>query len=179
MSTSLPPVTLVLGGARSGKSRYGERLAAQSGLTPVYVATAEAFDAEMDERIGEHKARRGAQWRNVEEPLELLAALKANAQADKCLLVDCLTLWVTNCMLAERDPVTACQSLVEALPSLPGPVIFISNETGLGIVPDNAMARRFRDMAGLVNQAIAAAADRVVFIAAGLPIVLKPSPSTL
>lgn len=175
---TLAPVTLVLGGARSGKSRHGETLAESSGLAPVYVATAQAFDAEMEARIGDHRERRGERWQNVEEPLELTTALRRHAGADKCLLVDCLTLWVTNLMMAERDAVKECALLAEALPSLPGPVIFVSNETGLGIVPDNALARQFRDTAGLVNQKIAAAADHVVFVAAGLPLVLKQPPST-
>jgi adenosylcobinamide kinase/adenosylcobinamide-phosphate guanylyltransferase len=170
----LSKITLVLGGARSGKSRHAEALVTESGLKPVYLATAQAFDDEMRARIAEHRARRGGEWDCVEEPLELERALISAAGEGRCVLVDCLTLWTTNLMLAERDAVAECQALAARLPGLPGRVVFVSNEVGLGIVPDNAMARRFRDLAGTVNQAIAAAADEVFFVAAGLPLRLKP-----
>ncbi len=168
---ALPPVTLVLGGARSGKSLYAEGLVAAQGRA-VYVATAEARDAEMAERIRRHRERRGAAWQTVEEPLELAAAIRDNPSG-KPLLVECLTLWLSNIMEAGRDVDAEGRALVEALGGLEAPVVLVSNEVGLGIVPDNAAARAFADAAGRLNQAVAAAADRVVFVAAGLPMVLK------
>ncbi|HUA51438.1 MAG TPA: bifunctional adenosylcobinamide kinase/adenosylcobinamide-phosphate guanylyltransferase [Candidatus Sulfotelmatobacter sp.] len=168
------PLTLVLGGARAGKSTYAEGLIAPDDRSAgLYLATAEPGDAEMAERIAQHRARRGAAWTTVEEPLELERALRAHARADRPILVDCLTLWLTNLMLAGRDPATATATLIDTLPRLAGPVVFVSNEVGLGIVPDNALARRFRDAAGRLNQAVAAACQRVVLVAAGLPLVLK------
>lgn len=144
-----------------------------SGLQPVYLATAQAFDGEMQDRIALHIDRRGPAWRTVEEPLDLRRVLMAEALPANALLVDCLTLWTTNLMMAEADLAEAFEELVAALPSLSGPVVFVSNEVGLGIVPDNAMARAFRDHAGRINQMVAAAASQVYFIAAGLPMVLK------
>jgi adenosylcobinamide kinase/adenosylcobinamide-phosphate guanylyltransferase len=170
-----PGVTLVLGGARSGKSAFAEKLVEASGLAPVYLATGQAFDGEMNERIALHQGRRGPQWRTVEEPLELREAMLRAAAADRVLLVDCLTLWVTNLMMAGRDIDAECASAVSVLDELAGPAVFVSNEVGLGIVPDNAMARAFRDHAGRVNQAFASAAQNVFFVAAGLPMQLKPS----
>ncbi|MCU0790338.1 MAG: bifunctional adenosylcobinamide kinase/adenosylcobinamide-phosphate guanylyltransferase [Nitratireductor sp.] len=164
---------LVLGGARSGKSAFAERAVENGGLSPVYLATGQAFDGEMENRIAIHRHRRGPQWRTVEEPLALGETLLRECAPDRAILVDCLTLWVTNLMMAERDVDTACAELVRILPELKGPAVFVSNEVGLGIVPDNAMARAFRDHAGRVNQAVAAAAQDVIFIAAGLPLVLK------
>jgi adenosylcobinamide kinase/adenosylcobinamide-phosphate guanylyltransferase len=164
--------TLVLGGARSGKSAHAERLVEAAG-GGTYLATAEALDREMAERVAHHRARRGDLWRTVEEPLDLVGALQASAVAGRPVLVDCLTLWVSNLMFAERDLETETARLVAALPGLAGPVVLVSNEVGLGIVPDNALARRFRDAAGRLNQAVAAQCDRVLFIAAGLPLVLK------
>ncbi|WP_119458951.1 bifunctional adenosylcobinamide kinase/adenosylcobinamide-phosphate guanylyltransferase [Rhodospirillaceae bacterium SYSU D60014] len=170
-SESLAPVTLVLGGARSGKSRFAERLVAAHPGPRVYLATAEAGDAEMAERIRQHLARRGADWATIEAPLDLADALvSANGRA---VLVDCLTLWLSNLMGAGRDPAAETSRLVAELPQLRGPVVFVSNEVGLGIVPDNALARAFRDAAGRLHQAIAEAADRVYFVAAGLPLALK------
>ncbi len=167
-------LTLVLGGARAGKSAYAESLVmtgpASRGL---YLATGAPGDAEMAVRIAEHRARRGSGWRTVEEPLELTRALKAHASAERPVLVDCLTLWLSNLMHAARDTETATRHLIDALPDLAGPVVFVSNEVGLGIVPDNALARRFRDAAGRLNQAVAAACQRVVLVTAGLPLVLK------
>jgi adenosylcobinamide kinase/adenosylcobinamide-phosphate guanylyltransferase len=168
----LPPLTLVLGGARSGKSRHAEALIAARG-PGLYLATAEAGDAEMTERIAEHRARRGAGWTTVEEPLELAATLARHAAADRPILVDCLTLWLSNVMLAGRDLDAATGGLIAALPALAGPVVFVSNEVGLGIVPENALARRFRDAAGRLNQAVGAACQQVMLVAAGLPLVLK------
>lgn len=169
----LPPVTLVLGGARSGKSSYAERLAEGCDGACVYLATATAGDAEMAERIAHHRARRGGRWRTREEPLALANALAEAAEPGHVVLVDCLTLWLSNVMFADLDVENERGELIAALPRLRGPVIFVSNEVGLGIVPDNALARRFRDEAGRLNQAVAAAAQSVVLVAAGLPLVLK------
>lgn len=164
----LPKLALVLGGARSGKSRYAEALI---GARPaLYLATGEAHDAEMRERIREHQKRRGANWTTRDAPLALAEALRA---ADRPVLVDCLTLWLSNLLGARRDPDAETRNLVETLPALRAPVIFVSNEVGLGIVPDNKLAREFRDHAGRLHQAIAAIASRVVFVAAGLPLTLK------
>lgn len=170
---ALPPLTLVLGGARSGKSSYAENMAEQSGLTLRYLATGRAWDGEMQDRIRLHQDRRGSQWTTTEEPLDLAGTLARITSAESVVLVDCLTLWVTNLMMAERDVEQACHELAANLASLSGPVIFVSNEVGLGIVPDNAMARAFRDHAGRLNQIVAAHCQTVVFIAAGLPLVLK------
>jgi adenosylcobinamide kinase/adenosylcobinamide-phosphate guanylyltransferase len=171
---SLAPLTLVLGGARAGKSAYAERLIApRADGAALYLATAEPGDPEMAERIAQHRARRGAAWTTIEEPLELTRALTRHARAERPILVDCLTLWLSNLMLAGRDVEATTRSLVDSLPVLAGPVVFVSNEVGLGIVPDNALARRFRDAAGRLNQAVAAACQRVVLMAAGLPLVLK------
>lgn len=173
MTAVLSPVTLVLGGARSGKSSFAETLAEAASPSRVYLATGSAGDAEMDERIAHHRARRGPGWRTVEEPLDLAGALAREAGEGIPVLVDCLTLWVTNLMLGGHDIDAATRALCAALPGLGGPVIFVSNEVGLGIVPDNAMARAFRDHAGRVNQRVAQAATQVHFIAAGLPLKLK------
>jgi len=174
----LPPVTLVLGGARSGKSRHAESLigaaidaGACEGAT--YLATAEPGDAEMAARIEEHRRRRGDRWRTVEEPLDLVGALAAQAGPARPVLVDCLTLWLSNVMHAGNDPVAGTAVLAARLQDVAGPVVLVSNEVGLGIVPDNALAREFRDHAGRLNQAVAEVADRVVFVAAGLPMSLK------
>ncbi|ABS14591.1 MULTISPECIES: bifunctional adenosylcobinamide kinase/adenosylcobinamide-phosphate guanylyltransferase [Brucella/Ochrobactrum group] len=164
---------LVLGGARSGKSSYAEKMVESSGLQPLYLATGRAFDKEMENRIAIHRDRRGSEWQTVEEPLDLVGALTLNAAADRFVLVDCLTLWLTNLMMAERDIATETASLVAMLPDLAGPVVFVSNEVGLGIVPENRMAREFRDHAGFLHQAVAAIADEVYFMAAGLPLRMK------
>jgi adenosylcobinamide kinase / adenosylcobinamide-phosphate guanylyltransferase len=173
MTAPAGKITLVLGGARSGKSRHAEQLATASGLAPVYLATAQALDDEMARRIAAHRDRRGASWRTVEEPLELIAALRKACAPRSIVLVDCLTLWLTNLMVAGREVEAECARLVEALPDLPGPVLLVSNEVGQGVVPDNAMARRFVDQAGLLHQGIAQRADAVVFMTAGLPHRLK------
>ena len=167
---------LVLGGARSGKSRYAQNLAEQSGKQRVFIATAEAGDAEMTKRIGLHRAERGAAWRTVEAPLALAEALAQAASPDTIVLVDCLTLWLSNLMLAGRDVVVESRRLAGAITALTGPAIFVSNEVGAGIVPDNRLARDFRDAQGRLNQIIAAACDSAVLVAAGLPLTLKPSP---
>jgi adenosylcobinamide kinase / adenosylcobinamide-phosphate guanylyltransferase len=174
-AAALPPVTLVLGGARSGKSAYAERLILAASKHATYLATAQPGDGEMTARIAHHRARRGAAWTTREEQLALTASLAAHTSPDRPVLVDCLTLWISNLMHAQRDIAVETDALVSALPHLRGPVVFVANEVGLGIVPDNALAREFRDHAGRLNQALAAAATRVVFIAAGLPMILKDS----
>jgi len=166
--------TLVLGGARSGKSAFAETLAREAS-DRVYLATATADDDEMRERIAHHRARRGADWRTIEEPLALVAALAREAQSGRAVLVDCLTLWLSNLMHAERHVEAATQELVACLREARGAVVLVSNEVGLGLVPDTLLGRRFRDAQGRLNQAIAAVADDVVFIAAGLPLWLKRS----
>jgi adenosylcobinamide kinase/adenosylcobinamide-phosphate guanylyltransferase len=166
----------VLGGARAGKSAYAERLIAETlapGQRALYIATAEGHDGEMAERIAQHRARRGAAWQTREVPLALPDALRAAARSDQPVLVDCLTLWVSNLLASETDVAAAMADLIDSLRDARGPIALVSNEVGLGIVPDNALARAFRDHAGRLHQAIGAIADRVVFVAAGLPLVLK------
>jgi adenosylcobinamide kinase/adenosylcobinamide-phosphate guanylyltransferase len=171
--TPLPPLTLVLGGARSGKSRYAEGLLDRHPGRRTYLATAEVLDGEMAERVKAHRDRRDADWKTVEEPLDLANALKAETEQGAAVLVDCLTLWLGNLLGEERDPEAEIAELIAALGQFGGPVVFVSNEVGLGIVPDNALARRFRDLAGTLHQRLAEKADRVVFVAAGLPMNLK------
>jgi len=168
-----PSTTLVLGGARSGKSRLAESLVESQSGPCVYLATGQAHDDEMSERIAAHKARRGPRWRTVEAPLDLPQALGDAAGRDRAVLVDCLTLWLSNLMHAERDLERAGAELAEALRAPAGPIVLVSNEVGLGIVPDNALARRFRDAAGRLHQEVAAVCQQVVFTAAGLPMTLK------
>ena len=165
-------LTLVLGGARSGKSRYAERLVCAYPAPWIYVATAQAFDDEMQERIRTHQARRDQGWTTVDAPLDLPGAIRS-APAGAPVLVDCLTLWLTNVMLAGRDVDAAAADLRTACREAPGPLVLVSNEVGLGIVPDNALARRFRDLAGVLHQGLAMQADRVVFMVAGLPMSVK------
>lgn len=173
MTTSLPRLTLVLGGARSGKSRFAEGLVTSQPGPWVYVATGEARDAEMVERIAHHAARRGPGWVTREVPLAL-ADLVHTLGADRApTLIDCLTLWLSNIMLAERDVEAERAALLQALEAAAGPIVIVSNEVGLGIVPENALARAFRDEQGRLNAAVAAAADSVVLMAAGLPLTLK------
>ena len=177
----LPPVSLVLGGARSGKSTYAEKLAmgTLSGGAPrpaLYVATAEAGDVEMATRIMAHRARRGANWITIEAPLALDEAVAANAVAGRPILVDCLTLWLSNLMHAGRDLDEAADDLVRALEGLAAPVVFVSNEVGLGIVPETPLGRAFRDAQGRLNMRMAGRADRVISMTAGLPLVLKDRP---
>jgi adenosylcobinamide kinase / adenosylcobinamide-phosphate guanylyltransferase len=169
--------TLILGGARSGKSALAEKLADESGREVVYIATAHAGDEEMAARIAHHRARRSAQWLCVEEPLSLAAVLRGHANANRCLLVDCLTLWLSN-LLGDADTGRFERErdvLLDVLPHLPGQVLMVSNEVGLGIVPMGALTRRFVDEAGRLHQSIAAVSERVLFVAAGLPLVLKGS----
>jgi adenosylcobinamide kinase/adenosylcobinamide-phosphate guanylyltransferase len=165
-------VTLVLGGARSGKSRYAEKLAMALPSPWTYIATAEAFDQEMTERIAEHKARRGSGWQTVDAPHDLPGAILANP-ATTPILADCLTLWLSNLMLADRDIEAETQKLDDALAARNAPTFLVANEVGFGIVPENALARRFRDAQGRLNQRIAARADRVVLVVAGIPLVIK------
>ncbi len=167
---------LVLGGARSGKSAYAERLVATSGLEAIYVATAEAGDDEMAARIAEHRARRDANWKTVEAPQALEEALEQEAGEGKAVLVDCLTLWLSNLLLAGADLEARTHALCETLTRARGLRVLVSNEVGLGLVPDTALGRRFRDAQGRLNQAVASVADSVVFMAAGLPLVLKGTP---
>lgn len=171
-SAELPPLTLVLGGARSGKSRFAESLVAASGRRPVCIATAEAGDAEMAARIAAHRARRGSEWTTVEEPLDIAAAA-AGAAEDSAVLIDCLTLWLANLMAAGRDAEAESAALPAALRAASAPVVCVANEVGLGVVPGTELARRFRDAAGAANREAAAAADRVWLIVAGLPQTLK------
>ena len=173
-TTALETHTLVLGGARSGKTRHALDLAESRGAA-VYVATAQAFDEEMADRIARHRAERGDQWRTLEAPLDLCGALDAAAALNgaNAVVVDCLTLWLSNLILAERDPEPETAALCARLAAISIPTVLVSNEVGLGIVPDNALARRFRDAQGRLNQAVAAVVPRVVFVAAGLPLVMK------
>ena len=176
--------TLVLGGARSGKSAFAERLVADSGLVPIYLATATADDDEMKARIAHHRAQRGQSgqsgqgWTTIEEPLALVDALTREATHGRAVLVDCLTLWLSNLMLAGRDPEIEARRLTRFLGVARYPVVFVSNEVGLGLVPETPLGRRFRDAQGRLNQIMAAAVPDVVFIAAGLPLWLKRSSPT-
>ncbi len=165
--------TFILGGARSGKSALAERLARESGLLLHYIATGQAWDAEMRARIGQHQNRRGPEWTTIEAPIELTCAITPLDFDDNAILIDCLTLWVTNLMMAERDMDAAFERLVSAIAGAKARIFIVSNEVGLGIVPDNAMARAFRDHAGRLHQKIAAVADEVYFVAAGLPLKMK------
>jgi adenosylcobinamide kinase/adenosylcobinamide-phosphate guanylyltransferase len=165
--------TLVLGGAASGKSAYAEELVLRTPGRPVYIATAQAFDCEMTDKIAVHRARRGAVWTNVEEPLDLARAIARADAPDAVLLVDCLTMWLNNLMADDRDIAAETTHLVDIMGDLQGQIVLVANEVGLGIVPDNALARAFRNLHGTLNQAVAGTADRVVFVAAGLPLALK------
>lgn len=164
---------LVLGGARSGKSRHAQAWAERHDGQLAFIATAQAFDAEMEERIARHQADRDARWRTWNAPFDLPEAIGQAAQGAGAVLVDCLTLWLTNHMLAEHDLDVECRRLAEVFASPRGPWFVVSNEVGQGIVPDNALARRFRDEAGRLNQKIAAIADTVLMMVAGLPLKVK------
>ncbi|KAF1006389.1 MAG: Bifunctional adenosylcobalamin biosynthesis protein CobP [Pseudomonas fluorescens] len=166
---------LILGGARSGKSRLAEKLAGDSGLPVTYIATSQPLDGEMSARVAMHRQRRPADWGLIEEPVELARILRETADPTRCLLVDCLTLWLTNLLMlddAERLAVER-EALLKALETLPGEIIFVSNETGLGVVPLGELTRRYVDEAGWLHQAIAERCQRVVLTVAGLPLTLK------
>jgi len=168
----LPLLTFVLGGAASGKSQYAESLCFQSGKDKVYIATAQAFDDEMNEKIVNHQNQRGLDWLTVEAPLDLDAAL-ADRSVDEIVLLDCATLWLSNVLLAEKDLDKEIAVLLGSLSKCHANVIVVSNEVGHGVVPDNALARRFRNAQGQLNQRLAAQADLVVQVTVGLPRVLK------
>ena len=170
LPADFPKLTLVTGGARSGKSRLAERLLRAAGLPLTYIATAEAWDDEMRARIAAHRQDRGIGWTTVEAPRDLTGALDG---AGGAVLIDCATLWLSNTLLAEADLEAEVAALLAALIRHPGPVVVVSNEVGWGIVPDNALARAFRDEQGRLNQRLAAKADLVVGVMAGLPLVLK------
>jgi len=174
-------IILVTGGARSGKSKYAEQRAAALGRRRLYVATAEAKDEEMAQRIAEHKRRRGDEWTTIEEAVELSEALLAQRGRTDCALVDCLTLWLSN-LLLQHDQVYAegkVEDLVTTLSRLDFHVVLVTNEVGWGIVPDNPLARQFRDLAGWANQQIAAAANEIVLLVAGMPMIVKKGKACL
>jgi adenosylcobinamide kinase/adenosylcobinamide-phosphate guanylyltransferase len=168
---------LILGGARSGKSALAEKIALDSGLAVTYIATATAGDEEMAGRIAHHRARRPVDWKLVEEPLRLASVISAHAAPDCCLIVDCLTLWLNNLLTSGNETLFHAEreALLASLPNTPGHIIFVSNEVGMGIVPLGELSRRFCDEAGRLHQDLAQVCDRVVFVAAGLPLVLKES----
>lgn len=172
---NLPHATLILGGARSGKSKYAEDLVEASGASDglVYIATAQAYDDEMRDRISIHQKRRNERWSTMDVPLDLNMALKSDACSSRAVLVDCLTLWITNLMMAGKNVSREIDELCVTIPSLTARVVFVSNEVGQGIVPDNDMAREFRDYAGIAHQQLATVCNRVVFVTAGLPQILK------
>lgn len=172
MPNEISHLTLVLGGARSGKSRHAEALIEASPAPWSYIATAQAYDDEMRARIAEHRARRPAGWQTVDAPLDLAEAIAAQP-AGRPILVDCLTLWLTNLILAERDTAAAREVLIAACEHVSAPLVLVGNEVGLGIVPENSLARRFRDEAGRLHQALAARAASVVFMVAGLSMRVK------
>ena len=166
---------LVIGGARSGKSAYAQGLAEAQALERLYLATAAAGDAEMAARIARHQADRGEGWTVLEEPLELAQALTIQARPGRVVLIDCLTLWLSNLMIAGRDPAPQIAGLASAIEGLKGPAILVSNEVGMGIVPDNKLGREFRDWQGRANEEAARACDSAILVAAGLPLQLKPA----
>jgi len=168
-----PGPLFVVGGARSGKSRYAQQRTEALGNRFAYIATAQALDAEMKDRIARHRSDRGEYWHTMEAPLDLPGAITGGSRLYDALLVDCLTLWLSNLICADSAVERAFQELAEAVNACQCPLILVANEVGLGLVPDNALARRFRDEAGRLNQKIAQIADEVIFIAAGLPLRLK------
>ncbi|MDR2306066.1 MAG: bifunctional adenosylcobinamide kinase/adenosylcobinamide-phosphate guanylyltransferase [Paucimonas sp.] len=167
--------SLILGGARSGKSRLAEQLASDSGLAVTYIATSQPLDGEMNERVRLHRERRPEAWGLIEEPLALARVLRAEAGEGRCLLVDCLTLWLTNLLMLEDEQrlVEERDALLDCIEHLPGTLILVSNETGLGVVPMGELTRRYVDLAGWLHQAVAARCQRVVLTVAGLPLMLK------
>lgn len=169
---SLPNLTLVLGGASSGKSAFAEGLVVGTGKPRTYIATAQAFDAEMEAKIAQHQTDRGQGWNTIEAPLDVVAAL-AEVPAGGVILIDCLTLWLSNQMLAEADIDAEIARFLTATVTTKNPIVCVSNEVGMGLVPENALGRRFRDAQGTLNRQLAERADLAVFVAAGLPITLK------
>ena len=165
-------LTLVLGGARSGKSTHAETIVTTHPAPWTYIATAQAFDDEMTDRIAQHRSRRGEGWETLDASLDLAGQL-ASVPEGRPVLVDCLTLWLSNTMLADHDVEAECRRLLTVLAAPRGPWVLVSNEVGMGIVPDNALARRFRDAAGRLNQQVAALADTVLLVVAGLPMTIK------
>lgn len=174
-----PLIELILGGARSGKSAYAERQAQASGLPVTYIATAQVYDAEFGQRVAHHQARRPADWALVEEPYFVAETLARQASAGRCLIVDCLTLWLAQWICPDCKPPQSSSweaqrtALLEILPTLPGRILLVSNEVGMGIVPLGEINRRFQDEQGRLNQALAGICDQVSFVAAGLPLPLK------
>ena len=168
-------IILITGGTRSGKSQYAELRVREMGGRSIYVATAEASDEEMAQRIAEHRKRRGNQWRTIEEPLELTQALLAQRGQTDCTLVDCLTLWISNLLLRHDDNYASekVDELIEKLPQLNFHLVLVTNEVGWGIVPNNPLARKFRDLAGWTNQRVAQAANEVILMVAGVPMIAK------
>ncbi|MCL9654642.1 bifunctional adenosylcobinamide kinase/adenosylcobinamide-phosphate guanylyltransferase [Pseudomonas protegens] len=166
---------LILGGARSGKSRLAEKLATDSALEVIYIATSQPLDGEMNQRIAHHRERRPSHWGLIEEPLELARVLQQAAGTGRCLLVDCLTLWLTNLLMLEDEQrlVLEREALLQCVATLPGEIIFVSNETGMGVVPLGELTRRYVDEAGWLHQALAERCQRVVLTVAGLPLTLK------
>ncbi len=169
---------LILGGARSGKSAHAEHLASKSHLEVMYIATATVYDDEMRDRVDHHRLQRPDHWPVIEESYDLAGVLEREARDDRCLLVDCLTLWVTNLLCIEDKALwpQKRQELLDILPTLPGHIIMVSNEVGMGIVPMGELSRQFVDESGRLHQSIARLADKVTFVAAGLPLVMKPCP---
>jgi adenosylcobinamide kinase/adenosylcobinamide-phosphate guanylyltransferase len=172
-SAEFPRLSLILGGARSGKSEYAETLVCSLPPPWIYVATAEALDREMHERIEHHRNRRDEQWSTVDAPRDLPETIQRLADAHQPMLIDCLTLWLSNCLLADFDLQEASDRLIAVLEKAPGPFVLVSNEVGWGIVPDTPLGRQFRDEQGRLNQRVANIADRVVMMVAGLPLTLK------
>jgi adenosylcobinamide kinase/adenosylcobinamide-phosphate guanylyltransferase len=168
----LPPLTIVTGGAKSGKSRYAEGLVIATNRPRLYIATAQAWDAEMQAKVAAHRLDRGDDWQTVEAPLDVAAAL-ALAPAEAVVLLDCATMWLTNCMLADANLAEQTNTLLAALAACAAPVVVVTNELGWSIVPDNALARRFQNAQGQLNQQLAAQADLVVAVISGLPLPLK------
>jgi adenosylcobinamide kinase / adenosylcobinamide-phosphate guanylyltransferase len=173
--TTKNKIILVLGGARSGKSAFAEQMALESTAAPIYLATGRAWDDEMTSRIDKHKARRETNWQSFEEPLEVSQFVRNKSTGYDTLLLDCLTLWVTNLMLEERAIEPAFQDLLSTITSFQGTIIFVSNEIGMGIVPENKMAREFRDYIGDLHKRIADIANEVYLVVAGIPMTVKKS----
>ena len=169
---SFPRLSLILGGARSGKSAFAEKLATSAARPRAYIATSQAFDAEMEAKIAKHRQDRGLDWQTIEAPLDIEAAL-AEVTANSIVLIDCLTLWLSNQMHAAADIDVEITNLLTVLSATPNPVICVSNEVGMGLVPDTPLGRQFRDFQGRLNRKIAEQADLAVFVAAGLPLTLK------